>query len=143
MLSAILFGVHKWRSEQITSKFSDSLPLVGVQILVLAVLSSFFCLPNLLEWVQGGGGDLWAATMELPWPQLVFMGLATTSLTLWIEMESLKVSWWLGDIGFESVLGFWGTWGGRCLGSACFGPRLRALLGGFEGACGTGRYCLH
>ena len=69
ILSAILFGVHKWRSEQITAKFDNTLPLVGVQILVLAVLSTAFCIPSLLTWVQSGGlSDIVETTSSLPWP---------------------------------------------------------------------------
>lgn len=92
ILSAILFGVHKWRSEETTAKFPDETKeLVGLQIWVIMIASCLFCAPEFVATLQENGLDgTLAMAASLPWPALAFMGLGTTALTLFIEMESLK-----------------------------------------------------
>ncbi|KAK9800334.1 hypothetical protein WJX73_004585 [Symbiochloris irregularis] len=90
--SAVLFGVHKFRTETVTAQFKDDTQqLVAVQLLVLAVISSIVCLPELVDVVHGRSpGEVLELASELPWLALAFMGLGTTALTLWIEMSALK-----------------------------------------------------
>eukprot|EP01026_Neomeris_dumetosa_P055725 TRINITY_DN5076_c0_g1_i3.p2 TRINITY_DN5076_c0_g1~~TRINITY_DN5076_c0_g1_i3.p2 ORF type:complete len:399 (+),score=36.97 TRINITY_DN5076_c0_g1_i3:1264-2460(+) len=93
ILSAILFGVHKFRTETITARFkSETQDLIAVQLLVLALLSSVFTLPLLIENFSSISSiqDIASQVSGLPWPALLYMGFATTAFTLWIEMESLK-----------------------------------------------------
>ncbi|GMH33025.1 hypothetical protein BSKO_00859 [Bryopsis sp. KO-2023] len=92
ILSAILFGVHKWRSEGTTAKFPDQTKeLVGLQIWVIMLMSCVYCAPELIGNIQQNGiNGVIAGAMGLPWLALAFMGLGTTGLTLLIEMEALK-----------------------------------------------------
>lgn len=92
IISAILFGVHKWRSESVTQQFSSSTTqLVAMQLFVLATVSCLLCVPEVVTSVQANGV---AATVghvtDLPWPALLFMGIGTTAATLYIEMDALK-----------------------------------------------------
>lgn len=62
-----------------------------MQLLVLALVSSTICLPELKSALQGkNAGDVLTVARGLPWPALAYMGLGTTALTLWIEMSALK-----------------------------------------------------
>eukprot|EP01023_Acetabularia_acetabulum_P024822 TRINITY_DN2388_c0_g1_i3.p1 TRINITY_DN2388_c0_g1~~TRINITY_DN2388_c0_g1_i3.p1 ORF type:complete len:415 (-),score=76.07 TRINITY_DN2388_c0_g1_i3:3178-4422(-) len=91
--SAILFGVHKFRTETITARFKEETQdLIAVQLMVLATLSSFFTIPLVANTLASGQTlqEIWTGVVDLPWIALVYMGLATTAFTLWIEMESLK-----------------------------------------------------
>lgn len=91
IISAILFGVHKWRSEEVTSQFEETNELVAVQILFLALASLVYCVPELYQLLQSHSvGDLLSQAKALPWGSLAYMGLGTTALTLWLEMSSLK-----------------------------------------------------
>lgn len=50
VLSALLFGVHKWRSETATVRFVENTQeLVAIQLGTLAVLANIFELPKYLE----------------------------------------------------------------------------------------------
>lgn len=92
ILSAIMFGVHKWRSEETTARFEDQTKeLVALQIWVLMISASLYCAPEFLATVQDNGilGTLELAK-DLPWGPLAFMGLGTSALTLLLEMEALK-----------------------------------------------------
>ena len=52
--SAVLFGVHKFRTETVTERFkSETRELVAVQLLVLAVISSVICVPELADAAHG------------------------------------------------------------------------------------------
>lgn len=52
--SAVLFGVHKFRTETITERFrSDTQQLVALQLAVLALVSAVVCLPEIADAVQG------------------------------------------------------------------------------------------
>lgn len=90
--SAILFGVHKWRSESVTHQFADETKeLVSMQLFVLALVSLVLCTPEISDSVSAVGVQ---ATLEhvttLPWLELIFMGVGTTAATLYIEMDALK-----------------------------------------------------
>lgn len=89
--SAVLFGVHKWRSEAVTSQVPQTTELVAVQLAALAVASALFTVPEIWGNVQvENTSQLLSDFMALPWPALLFMGLGTTALTLAIEMNALK-----------------------------------------------------
>ena len=62
--SATLFGVHKWRSETVTSRFRDSTnELIAVQLLALAGAAALFCAPEMLELAAQGPGRLPAPSL--------------------------------------------------------------------------------
>lgn len=89
--SAILFGVHKWRSECITTSVPDTTSLVTLQLTVLALASFILAVPEFSQNVsQAGLVPTLAQTPSLPWLDILFMGIGTTALTLWIEMDALK-----------------------------------------------------
>uniref|UniRef100_A0A061RWP0 Drug metabolite transporter superfamily n=1 Tax=Tetraselmis sp. GSL018 TaxID=582737 RepID=A0A061RWP0_9CHLO len=90
ILSAVLFGTHKFRSESVTKAMEDSTQ--QLMALQLAVLAGSSCIAAGFE-VFGSSEGLQqglATLQEVPLPSLVYMGVASTALTLWIEMESLK-----------------------------------------------------
>mmetsp|Transcript_20667 Transcript_20667/g.62280 ORF Transcript_20667/g.62280 Transcript_20667/m.62280 type:complete len:473 (+) Transcript_20667:213-1631(+) len=89
--SAVLFGVHKWRSESVTAEVAETTELIAVQLAALAVASAVLTVPEVLGDIQvESTAQLWASFAGLPWPALLFMGLGTTALTLAIEMNALK-----------------------------------------------------
>lgn len=92
VLSAVLFGVHKWRSETITSRVKDTTALVALQLAVLASSSILLAAPEAANFVASAPSlsALVESAAGLPWLEIVFMGVGTTALTLWIEMDSLK-----------------------------------------------------
>ena len=114
ILSAIIFGYHTLQSSKYAQLFEDQeLPFISFQIGVVAVESGLWKLGEMgyHSWVngsQGSGGAIdvslssimtSASTQALhlsdqaqllPWPALLWMGLATTSFTLWIEFLALK-----------------------------------------------------
>ena len=162
VLSAVLFGVQKWRSETATIRFRENTQeLIAVQLGTLALAASIMELPKLSGLVlshspgqllllspslplssnrifcnlchhtlgrnftykryfeEGNRGyisqkcvssdlmsigeqsltarhaaadQIWRMATGLPWPLLVYMGLATTAFTLWVEINALKAS---------------------------------------------------
>ena len=91
--SAILFGVHKFRSESITGRVHDTVALVALQLAILAAASCLLAVPDGAQYLSTAGLDfaqVWADLSALPWDELAFMGIGTTAVTLWIEMNSLK-----------------------------------------------------
>lgn len=91
IISAILFGVHKWRSEALTGQFEETTELVAVQIFFLALAALVYCIPQFWHTIQDDSwGQFLKQVQALPWPALAYMGLGTTALTLWLEMSSLK-----------------------------------------------------
>jgi len=90
ILSALIFGLHKFRSESVTREMPDKTKeLMASQLSVLALGSMAAAA---VEIQMGGQGMQHALELvsNLPLPNLIYMGVATTALTLWIEMESLK-----------------------------------------------------
>ena len=52
--SAVLFGVHKFRTETVTDRFKSSTrELVAVQLFVLALISAVVCVPELYDAAHG------------------------------------------------------------------------------------------
>jgi drug/metabolite transporter (DMT)-like permease len=91
VISAILFGVHIWRLETFVCDVNDAKGLAALQLGVLALCSVTLAVPELVEHVAENGV---VGTLELakavPWRDVLFMGVGTTALTLYFEMESLK-----------------------------------------------------
>lgn len=61
VLSALLFGVHKWRSETATLHFKENTQeLVAVQLGTLAVLANLFEAPKYLNLLGNTPGEYWS-----------------------------------------------------------------------------------
>lgn len=84
--SAITFGVHKFRTEALTTGL-DELGLMAGQLFVVSVFSFILVLSD---------GSLWPIINEpsvlttFPYINIVYMGLATTAFVLYIEAYCLK-----------------------------------------------------
>jgi len=93
VVSAIFFGVHKVRMEGVTMRFPDDTEaLTGLQIAVVALGSLLWEAPEVTEVLRGGGpAGLAHFVAGLPWAAAVYMGVATTALTLWMEARAMKV----------------------------------------------------
>ena len=110
ILSAIIFGYHTLTSSKYARLFEDQeLPFISFQIGVVAAESGLWKLGEMgyrgfREHAANGFAidahanvDIAAfvthtsdVAAHLPWPALLWMGLATTSFTLWIEFLALK-----------------------------------------------------
>lgn len=89
--SAIFFGVHKWRGEAIVSGVSDARALVALQLALLGLFSVGLAVPEIADTLSTNGiSGSFELAKGLPWGELMFMGVGTTALTLYIEMEALK-----------------------------------------------------
>jgi drug/metabolite transporter (DMT)-like permease len=95
ILSAVIFGYHTLTSSKYARLFEDQeLPFISLQIGVVAAESGLWKLSEM--WYRGGTDvtDFVSHSVDvasnLPWPALLWMGLATTSFTLWIEFLALK-----------------------------------------------------
>ena len=90
--SAMVFGVHTVRMEEATTRFPDrSQELAALQIAVVALGSVLWEAPELLAVAREGGAGLAGFAADLPWALGVYMGVATTALTLWMEARAMKV----------------------------------------------------
>ena len=110
ILSAIIFGYHTLTSSKYARLFEDQeLPFISFQIGVVAAESGLWKLGEMgyrgfrAHAANGFAIDAHAnvdiaafvthtsdVAAHLPWPALLWMGLATTSFTLWIEFLALK-----------------------------------------------------
>ena len=112
ILSAIIFGYHTLTSSKYAQLFEDQeLPFISFQIGVVAAESGLWKLGEMgyRGFRERAADDAAAAhamltandvsvffahtldvAAHLPWPALLWMGLATTSFTLWIEFLALK-----------------------------------------------------
>ena len=94
ILSAVIFGYHTLTSSRYARLFEDQeLPFISLQIGVVAAESGLWKLGEM--WYRGFDGTTFVShsvdvASALPWPALLWMGLATTSFTLWIEFLALK-----------------------------------------------------
>ena len=91
--SAMIFGVHTVRMEEATTRFPDSSQeLAALQIAVVALGSILWEAPELLTVArEGGAAGLADFAADLPWALGIYMGVATTALTLWMEARAMKV----------------------------------------------------
>ena len=98
ILSAVIFGYHTLQSSAYAQRFEDAeLPFISFQIGVVAVEAGLWKLGEIAFRAAEGGTpvlDALAAIPEtaasLPWLPLAYMGLVTTSFTLWIEFLALQ-----------------------------------------------------
>jgi len=100
IISAVMFGIHKFRTESVTSCIQDTTALVACQLSIVAVSATLICIPEASTYVHqlaaeaASGADvgtaLWENLAGWPWLNVLYMGLMTTALTLWIEVEALK-----------------------------------------------------
>ena len=73
VLSALLFGVHKWRSETATIRYVENTQeLVAIQLGTLAVLANIFEIPKYAGLIQKTPG-------EQPCPCLLFASSCISS----------------------------------------------------------------
>jgi len=93
VLSAVFFGVHKVRMEGVTARFPDDTEaLTGMQIAVVTLGSLLWAGPEVAGVLREGGlTGLADFAAHLPWATAVYMGVATTALTLWMEARAMKV----------------------------------------------------
>jgi drug/metabolite transporter (DMT)-like permease len=90
--SAVFFGVHKWRGETIVSGVEDAKSLVALQLGILGMCSIALAAPEFVDTLKTNGvSGTFELSKALPWGDILFMGVGTTALTLYIEMEALKV----------------------------------------------------
>lgn len=91
VVSAVLFGVHTWRVEAIVESVKDSTGLAALQLVVLAGCSIAFAAPELFGLVSSQGvSGTFEVARGLPWGEVLFMGIGTTALSLYMEVEALK-----------------------------------------------------
>ena len=93
VLSAMFFGVHKVRMEECTMRFPDDTEaLTGLQIAVVTLGSLLWEAPEVAGVLRDGGLEgLAHFAADLPWALSIYMGIATTALTLWMEARAMKV----------------------------------------------------
>ena len=136
VLSALLFGAHKWRCEAaaVATAGAGADPaaaagLTGVQLGVMALAAIAAAAPEVLAAAQAGTlGDLLGPGSVFPWGACVYMGLITTGLTLRWEVEALKtVPAHTAALIYSSEL-VWGAAGAWILGGERWG------VGGWVGA---------
>ncbi|CAI7798682.1 unnamed protein product [Closterium sp. NIES-54] len=98
IVSALVFGVHILRSEHHAKHVTtaEALPLISLQLAVTAVLSTLWVsvgsssglLPG-CGWESLIAGD-WGELAAWPWVEMVYTGVLSTALCLWIEVVALK-----------------------------------------------------
>ena len=86
ILSAVVFGVHKWRTEALTSDLQP-LPLMAGQMFVVSFLSLLYIASDgsLSSLAQDP-----STLLAFPWMNICYMGILTTALVLWVEAYALK-----------------------------------------------------
>lgn len=90
--SAVMFGVHTWRSECITVTLPDAtIELVSGQLLVLGIAATVLAGPEILNVYHSlGAQGMLDRAPDLPWPAILFLGVGTTAASSWIELDALK-----------------------------------------------------
>ncbi|KAJ0981359.1 hypothetical protein J5N97_009614 [Dioscorea zingiberensis] len=97
LLSAIFFGIHMFRTQQISRRTSKEkfLPLLGYQICVVAFLSAIWFF---LKGILGNLNQLrswtwmlsWDCVVSFPWLPALYTGLFSTGLCLWAELAAMR-----------------------------------------------------
>ncbi|XP_057961940.1 uncharacterized protein LOC131153566 isoform X2 [Malania oleifera] len=92
--SAVFFGVHMLRTEHISRSTNKEnfLPLIGYEVSVIALLSTVWyviggcfgttqvCIPSTWTWTM-----FWNWMCTFPWIPVLYTGIFSTGLCLWIE----------------------------------------------------------
>ncbi|CAI6005532.1 unnamed protein product [Closterium sp. NIES-65] len=98
IVSALVFGVHILRSEHHAKHVTtaEALPLISLQLAVTAVLSTLWVSVGSSSGLLAGcgwesliAGD-WRELAAWPWVEMVYTGVLSTALCLWIEVVALK-----------------------------------------------------
>jgi len=155
--SAMIFGVHTVRMEEATTRFpEDSQELAALQIAVVALGSIIWEAPELLAVGRDGGLEgLANFASDLPWALSIYMGVATTALTLWMEARAMKVisapmaaliyssePLWGAGLSFLCLGERWGPAGAAGAGlvlAASLGSQIAGQCAGGGGAGGAER----
>nr|BAJ84872.1 predicted protein [Hordeum vulgare subsp. vulgare] len=97
-LSAVFFGIHMLRTEQI-SRSTDKkkfMALLSLEVLVVAFTSIlWFLLKDAFVEVQDSGfeawtfGTLWDSAASFPWIPALYTGVFSTGLCMWAEMVAM------------------------------------------------------
>lgn len=97
-LSAVFFGIHMLRTEQI-SRSTDKkkfMALLSFEVLVVAFTSIlWFLLKDAFVEVQDSGfeawtfGTLWDSAASFPWIPALYTGVFSTGLCMWAEMVAM------------------------------------------------------
>ncbi|ONK75181.1 uncharacterized protein A4U43_C03F14210 [Asparagus officinalis] len=103
IMSAVFFGVHIFRTEQISRNTSKKkfLALLGYQVSVVALSSAFWFIcrdivSQLLQLDTGSGSgsgewsSWWHWMVSFPWIPAIYTGIVSTALCLWAEMEAMR-----------------------------------------------------
>ncbi|MCX8520942.1 MAG: EamA family transporter [Rhodoferax sp.] len=93
ILSACLFGWHKYRAEAAAdaTPAHETSALVAGQLAVLATASALAATPDIAASLHAGGlAGAFADADTLPWPLLAYMGVFTTFLCLKLEAGALS-----------------------------------------------------
>ncbi|VAI72887.1 unnamed protein product [Triticum turgidum subsp. durum] len=99
LLSAFCFGIHMLRTEHISRKMKKEnfLPLVGCQVVVVAVVSavSFIVkcfLQNVVPWnlKSGTPTELFSMMSSFPWLAILYTGIIATTFCLWAEIVAMR-----------------------------------------------------
>nr|XP_010916522.1 uncharacterized protein LOC105041308 isoform X3 [Elaeis guineensis] len=98
ILSAVFFGIHMLRTEQISrsTKKENFLALLGYEVFVMALSSVMWFL------VRGIFGDVhhlnlgscdgsvsWDCIISFPWIPAIYTGIFSTGLCLWAELDAM------------------------------------------------------
>ncbi|KAL1564078.1 hypothetical protein AAHA92_06481 [Salvia divinorum] len=88
-VSAIFFGIHTLRTEQIsrTTRKENVLALLGYEVAVVAILSTLWCLVGSSD---AGLSLSWDWMFEFPWIPALYTGVFSTGLCLWGEIAALR-----------------------------------------------------
>lgn len=101
LMSAVFFGVHILRTEQISrsTKKEKFLALLGYQVSVVALSSAiwFVCRDMFSEVHQLNFGSVswewsawWDWMISFPWIPAIYTGVFSTGLCLWAEMDAMR-----------------------------------------------------
>ncbi|KAF9592427.1 hypothetical protein IFM89_014917 [Coptis chinensis] len=98
-LSAVFFGIHMLRTEHISrnSKKENILALLGYEVCVVAVFAIMWYLiegwfSSTLWWDPGSLTSTlaWNWIVEFPWVPVLYTGIFSTGLCLWVEMAAMR-----------------------------------------------------
>ncbi|KAG6421605.1 hypothetical protein SASPL_118162 [Salvia splendens] len=88
-VSAIFFGIHTLRTEQIsrTTRKENIFALLGYEVGVVAIMSTLWCLTGSSD---DGLSLSWDWMFEFPWIPALYTGVFSTGLCLWGEIAALR-----------------------------------------------------
>lgn len=88
LTSALLFGVHILRTEHYAHMFAkDPLPVIGLQMATVAAACTAWAAA---QGVLPSDGEHLVDMMSGCMPEILYTGLISTALTLWLEIKAMK-----------------------------------------------------